>query len=109
MEPEDGETELPEVEHSDPTHEFTLSGTILVNTLFIPDMKTRFEFNLYDAYSIYKTPEAKIHANILMGTKVFDSYHYSIPMSNYDPQNHTENSTYEDFTTSSKRPMVLQS
>ena len=49
-------------EFSDPTHGYTLSGTILINTLFVPDMRTRFEFDLYDDYSIYTTPEAKLHA-----------------------------------------------
>ena len=49
-------------------------------------MKTRFEHNLYDDFRIYTTPEAKLHATILEGTKIFDSYHFSIPTNFYDPQ-----------------------
>ena len=49
-------------EFSDPTQGYNLSGTILINTLFVPDMRTRFEFDLYDDFSIYTTPEAKLHA-----------------------------------------------
>ena len=72
-------------EFSDPTHGYTLSGTILINTLFVPNMKTRFEYDLYDDFSIYTTPEAKLHAKILEGTKIFDSYHFSMPTNFYDP------------------------
>ena len=91
---------------NDATRNFNLSGTLLINTLFIPDMKTRFEFSLYDDYSIFKTPEAKMHHQLLMGHKMFDHYHYAVPLSFYDPSNHTEDvvSTRQD---SNKRPDIL--
>jgi hypothetical protein len=69
-------------------------------------MKTRFEWNLFDDYSIFHTPEAKIHHHLLMGHKMFDSYHYSIPTHLYDPQNHTENGIYDRFDVAG-RPEIL--
>ena len=93
-------------EFSDPTHGHTLSGTILINTLFVPDMKTRFEHDLYDDFSIYTTPEAKLHAKILEGTKIFDSYHFSMPTNFYDPQSATiDNQTPEMIKEA--RPNIL--
>ena len=93
-------------EFSDPTHAYTLSGTILINTLFVPDMKTRFEYDLYEDFSIYTTPEAKLHAKILEGTKIFDSYHFSMPTNFYDPQSATIDHQTEEMLEKT-RPKIL--
>ena len=99
---------LPDVEHSDATENFTLSGTLLVNTLFIPDMKTRFEFDLYENFSIFRSPEAKIHHHLLMGHQLFDLYHYAVPMKVYDPHSHSEGGTEYAIADANGRPAILE-
>ena len=86
----------------------TLAGTLLINTLFIPDTKTRRQFDLYDDYSIFKIPEARIHYGTLMGNRMFDNYHYAVPTNYYDPRNHTVE-MYADGYDKLGRPSVLKS
>ena len=99
---------LPHAEFQDPTNKHTLAGTLQINTLFIPDTKTRHQFSLYDDYSIFKIPESRIHYGTLMSARMFDNYHYAVPMNFYDPRDHTVE-RYVDTIDVNGRPRVLKS
>ena len=61
------------------------AGTLSIQSLFVPDRDTRWNFDMYESNSDIKDPEAMAHLNQLLQPQTFDSYHYAVPTVAYNP------------------------
>ena len=84
------------------------AGTLHVQTLFVPDRETRWNFDMYESYTDIRDPEAMMHLNSLMDVNHFDSYHYIVPTVAYNP-NHFTIETYFSGYNARSRPKIIES
>ena len=82
------------------------AGTLSIQSLFIPDRDTRWNFELYESRSDIKLPEAMAHLTQLLSPKMFDSDHYVVPTVAYNPASYSNESYFEHFNAKS-RPRIL--
>lgn len=45
------------------TQDKMFAGTLFIQTLFVPDLETRWNFNMYESRSEIRDPEAMAHLN----------------------------------------------
>lgn len=64
------------------------AGTLFVQTMFVPDRETRWNFDMYNFNSEITNPEAVAHLNQLLQPQLYDSYHYLVPTEKYNPQDY---------------------
>ena len=82
------------------------AGTLSIKTLFVPDLNTRWNFDMYESRSDIKDPEALAHLNQPLSPVMYDSYHYVVPTIAYNPSQFSNEQYFEKFNAQS-RPGVL--
>ena len=86
----DSFSNLPMTEVEDPTEGHAMVGNLLIQTLFVPSLRTKNNLQIYEDFNAFPSPEAYRHYSLLLKHQMFDSYHYTVPTSQYTVEKHLE-------------------
>jgi hypothetical protein len=85
----------PRFDLEDETADFDVAGNLLIQSLFVPDMKTRKHLNIREKFQYFSSPEAFRHYQMLIKHQDFDEYHYSVPISEYLPEKYDQDTLFK--------------